>query len=106
MSLAIKIKHSGEVIAAGQSDETVNVFEGNWYFALEAVEMKYLQVTDQIYTCSYKGQCFWIDLDAPGIHVPQFAWVYRNPKPGYEFIKDKIGFYARTTQAILAVKTE
>ncbi len=102
MPFTIKMRDSGEVVASGKPDETVKVFEGNWYFAPEAVDMKYLKVTDHIYTCSYKGQCFWIDLEAPGVHVPQIAWVYREPKPGYEFIKDQIGFYARNTSATTA----
>ncbi len=106
MSLAIKMQHSDEVVASGKRDKTVHVFEGNWYFAPEAVNMQYLQITEDIYTCSYKGQCFWMDLETPDVHVPHFAWVYRNPKPGYEFIKDKIGFYARNTQATLIVTTE
>jgi uncharacterized protein (DUF427 family) len=103
MLLTIKMQNSGEVIASGKPHKTVQVFEGNWYFAPEAVDMKYLKVTNHLYTCSYKGQCFWIDLEAPGVHVPQIAWVYRNPKPGYEFIKDQIGFYARNTPATLAI---
>jgi uncharacterized protein (DUF427 family) len=96
------MRDSGEVVASGKPDETVKVFESHWYFAPEAVDMRYLKVTDHIYTCSYKGQCFWIDLEAPGIRVPQIAWVYRNPKPGYEFIKDKIGFYTHNTSATIA----
>lgn len=105
MTLSIKIQGSGEEIATGADNTTVREFEGNWYFAPEAVNMQYLKVTSGIYTCPYKGQCFWIDLEAPGVRAPKIAWVYRDPKPGYEFIKDQIGFYARKTAGTDAVRS-
>ena len=106
MSLQIQLRTTGEVIASGQPNETVQVFEGNWYFAPEAVNTKYLKISDRIYTCSYKGQCYWIDLDTPEAHVENIAWIYWNPKNGYEFIKEQIGFYARNTAATVAVNDE
>lgn len=47
MSLMIKAKPSGEVIAQGEENQTVRPFEGNWYFAPEAVNMQYLKVTQR-----------------------------------------------------------
>lgn len=98
MSLVIKERVSGAVIASGSEGETVRVFEGNWYFVPAAVNMTYLHITDRTYTCPYKGTCFWIDLETPsGARVQNIGWVYPQPKPGYEFIKDQIGFYVRST---------
>ncbi len=104
MHYTIKKRSDSEIIASGMSDDTVQDFEGNWYFAPEAVNMQYLKVTNRTYTCPYKGICFWIDLETPDGHAMNIAWIYQNPKPGFEFIKDQIGFYARNTSATVAVQ--
>jgi uncharacterized protein (DUF427 family) len=102
MALTIKERTTGNVIASGAENETVRVFEGNWYFKPEAVNMENLRVTERTYTCPYKGICYWIDIETPdGQRAQNVGWVYRHPKPGYEFIKDEIGFYARPTQLTL-----
>jgi uncharacterized protein (DUF427 family) len=106
MALSIKERATGEIIASGTENETVRIFEGNWYFKPEVVNMDNLHVTERTYTCPYKGICYWIDMETPdGAQVQNVGWVYRQPKPGYEFITDEIGFYARPTQATLADKS-
>jgi|GEM_PF-392498 len=106
MPLTIKARATGEIVASGIENETARVFEGNWYFKPEVVNMEHLRVTDRTYTCPYKGMCYWIDIEMPeGGRVQNVGWVYRQPKPGYEFIKDEIGLYARPTQGTLADKT-
>ncbi|MCB9452797.1 MAG: DUF427 domain-containing protein [Anaerolineaceae bacterium] len=103
MVLVIKKRANGEEIARAEENGGAQVFEGNWYFAPDRVQMGSLQVTERTYTCPYKGVCFWIDLETPDGHVARnIAWVYRDPKPGYEFIKDQIGFYCRNTQGTIA----
>lgn len=105
MTLQILQKDNQTVIAEGSpSDGTARVFESNWYFDPAKVDMTHLRVTDRTYTCPYKGVCFWIDLDAPGLQARNVAWVYNNPKPGFEMIKDEIGFYSRDTAGTMAVR--
>jgi uncharacterized protein (DUF427 family) len=99
MTLTIKERTTGEIIATGKENESAREFEGNWYFNPNVVNMDTLRVTERTYTCPYKGVCYWIDMEtADGERATNVGWVYRNPKPGYEFIKDEIGFYARPTQ--------
>ena len=106
MAFIVKERSNGEIIAAAKDHQTVRVFEGNWYFKPEAVNMQHLKVTDRIYTCPYKGVCYWIDLEAPdGTKAKNVAWVYRDPKPTYEFIKDQIAFYTRPTEGTVSEKT-
>jgi uncharacterized protein (DUF427 family) len=101
----VKDRASNAVIAAGVKDETVRDFEGNWYFSPTVVNMDYLNVTERTYTCPYKGVCFWVDAVSPtGEIARNVAWVYRDPKPGYEFIKDEMGFYARNSSGTLVEK--
>lgn len=105
MPLTIKEKGSDAVIASGSpSDNTARVFEGNWYFDPKVVNMEHLVVTERTYTCPYKGVCFWVDLEAPGLSAKNIAWIYNNPKPGFEMIKDQVAFYARDTAGTLAVR--
>lgn len=106
MSLTVKARTTGEVIASGNEQQYVIPFEGNWYFAPEVVNMEHLKVTERTYTCPYKGVCFWIDLETPNGYAQNVAWVYNNPKPGYEFIKDQIGFYARNTSGTIVETAE
>ncbi len=106
MRYSIKKRNDGEVIASGEPEKDVRDFEGNWYFDPKTVKLEYLKVTDRTYTCPYKGICYWIDLEAPNAKARNIGWVYNNPKPGYEFIKDQIGFYVRTTEATIAVQEQ
>jgi uncharacterized protein (DUF427 family) len=105
MELVVKERTNGTIIAKGTEAETVRIFEGNWYYAPEAVQMEHLKISDRTYTCPYKGVCYWIDLEMPdGRMARNVAWVYRQPKADYEFIQDQIGFYARTTSGTLVEK--
>jgi uncharacterized protein (DUF427 family) len=104
MKYTVKERSSGSIIAQGVENQNVRLFEGNLYFAPDAVNMDHLRVTERIYTCPYKGQCFWIDLEAESGRATNIGWVYRNPKAGYEFIKDQIGFYNRDTSGTVSVK--
>jgi len=62
----VKNRNTGRVIAHGSdSEESVTVLEGCWYFSPENVDMKQLVVTERTYNCPYKGVCYWLDLDAP-----------------------------------------
>jgi uncharacterized protein (DUF427 family) len=100
MGVTILEKSSGNILAGGEPGADVLTYEGNWYFLPAAVSRSSLQVTDRTYTCPYKGTCNWVDYVPPGgAVVKDVAWVYPNPKPGHEVIKDRFGFYAGTRGA-------
>ena len=97
MSVVIREKQSGAVLAESEEGPGVLKYEGNLYFAPEAVKADALKVTERTYTCPIKGVCHWVDFAGPdGQAVRDVAWVYANPKPGHEAIKDRYGFYAGT----------
>ncbi|HEX2622958.1 MAG TPA: DUF427 domain-containing protein [Phototrophicaceae bacterium] len=105
MELVIQQKDTHQIIASGQEDNgSVVILENNWYFAPDAVDMTHLKITSRPYTCPYKGVCYWLDLDAPDLKAKNIAWVYNDPKPGYERIKGKIAFYSRDTVGTVALK--
>mgnify|MGYP001147689170 CR=1 FL=1 len=103
MALVIKERNSGDVIASGyEEDDSIRYLEGCWYYKPDCVDMTHLVVTDRTYTCPYKGICYWIDLETSETQVRNVAFVYRQPMDGYEYIEDRIAFYARDTSGTIA----
>jgi uncharacterized protein (DUF427 family) len=95
MILTIREKDSGAILASGELGPTVVKYEGNLYFAPEAVEASLLETTDRTGTCPSKGTYRWVDYRAEdGTTVSGVAWVYPEPKPGHEMIRGRYGFYA------------
>lgn len=89
MKRSIRDRATGTVLASGAEPDVFD-FEGNVYFAETATNAEALVVTDETYTCPYKGTCNWIDIKGGAAKV---AWVYPDPKPGSEQIKGAYGFY-------------
>ena len=95
MSITIREKGTGASLATGEAGKDVVPYEGNLY----------LTPTPSAATCSRspsgpirartKGICHWVDfVGEDGRTVRDVAWVYADPKPGHEVIKDRYGFYA------------
>lgn len=97
--ITIKASHYEQGLASGVAGEHVQLFEGAWYFARDRVDMTHLIVTDRTYICPYKGVCYWIDLDMGDRQAQNVAFTYFDVNPGYEFIQDKIAFYAGRREA-------
>jgi uncharacterized protein (DUF427 family) len=92
MRVRIIEKRTGAVLAEATGDHVAKV-EGNWYFDASTVSKK-LQLSSHDYTCPYKGKCYYADYYDEPTRVIDVAWVYGDPKPGWEHIKGKYGFYA------------
>ena len=99
--VTIKNRLTGEMLASAKKAEGVRMFEGAWYFDPETVDMTHLVVSERTYTCPYKGICYWIDLETPEHKAADVAFVYFKVSPGYEFVKDQIGFYAGIREATI-----
>lgn len=100
MNVTIRERRSRDSLASGELGQNVVKYEGNWYFVPESVERDRLRVTERTYTCPYKGTCNWVDYVGPDETVVQnVAWVYPDPKPGHEIIRDRYGFYPGTRGA-------
>ncbi|MFQ3639414.1 MAG: DUF427 domain-containing protein [Chloracidobacterium sp.] len=94
MKVTIKDRATGTILAETTDPNQVLSFEGNWYFAPDAVNQSVLKLTTDTYTCGYKGTCNWITFDDGAHLTPHVAWVYPAPKAGYENIAGRYGFYA------------
>ena len=92
--ISIRDTKTGAILATAVTDDQVQLFEGAWYFDADAVDMTHLVVSERTYVCPYKGTCYWIDINAPNHQAKNIAFTYFKVNPGYEFIQDKIGFYA------------
>ena len=95
----VEDKQSGKQLAAAAAGEGAQLFEGAWYFDRTAVDFSNLVITEKTYICPYKGTCYWIDLVTPDYGAENIAFTYFEVNSGYEFIKDKIAFYAGTREA-------
>jgi uncharacterized protein (DUF427 family) len=95
MSITIREKDSGTILAQGEEGPSLAKYEGNWYFDPAAIRSEVLRVTERTYTCPYKGTCNWVDYVGPdGVTVQDVAWVYPEVKAGHELIRGRYGFCA------------
>lgn len=95
MSVTIRERNSGTILADAEVGPSLTKYEGNWYFDPAAVRSDVLRVTERTYTCPYKGTCNWVDYVGPdGVTVKDVAWVYPRVKSGHELIQGRYGFYA------------
>ncbi|MCS7072269.1 MAG: DUF427 domain-containing protein [Anaerolinea sp.] len=101
MYYTVKNRATGAVIAHAQEADGVQVFEGNLYFDPAYVDRTQLVITERTYTCPYKGTCNWIDLQSETGRVQNIGWIYPDPRPGYEHIKNRIAFYNRETSGTI-----
>jgi len=95
MTRSIRDRATGAVLASGVEPDVFD-FEGNVYFTPATVSIDCLVVTDETYTCPYKGTCNWVSIRDGASKV---AWVYADPKPGHDRIRGAYGFYRGQRQA-------
>jgi uncharacterized protein (DUF427 family) len=81
---------NGAVLA--RSDATV-VVEGNHYFPPDSVDRSLLRDSDHTSVCHWKGTASYHDVVVDGEVNENAAWVYRDPLPEAEQIKDHLAFW-------------
>ena len=104
MKMKIYAQNAEQTLLASAESQSgqFELLEGNWYFDAAIVNMQYLRQTERTYVCPYKGTCYWIDLEAPGVKARNIGWVYPEPAPDYRSIKGRIAFYGRETSGTIA----
>ena len=65
-----------------------------YYLPPDDVRMDLLQPTEHATFCEWKGDASYYTLRTGDRVVSNVAWTYREPKPGYEQIRDHLAFYA------------
>lgn len=79
-----------EVIA--ESTDTV-VVEGNHYFPVESVNMKFMKPSDHHTTCPWKGEASYYSIEVGGEKNIDAAWYYSEPKEAASNIKGHVAFW-------------
>jgi len=75
-----------------ESDDTI-VVEGNHYFPKDSVDFEYLKSSSEQYTCPWKGEAKYYNVDVDDVISDGGAWEYPEPKEGAEMVKDRIAFW-------------
>jgi len=86
----VKAVWKGVVIAESDSTEVV---EDNHYFPADSVKMELLKKSDTPYTCPWKGECQYFDVEVNGEVNKDAAWTYPDPKEKAANIKGYIAFW-------------
>lgn len=91
------------IIAEGEIGKDLIEADGSYYFMPAAVNHELLEMTDETYTCPYKGLCNYYNLkDEEGNVVKtQASWIYETPNDGWEQIAGKYGFYIQDNDGII-----
>lgn len=87
-----KASYQGKVLA--DSDATIEI-EGNQYFPRESAAMDLFSPSPTQYTCPWKGEAAYFNLEADGETVTDAAWSYPEPK---EAAKEIAGYLAFDTR--------
>jgi uncharacterized protein (DUF427 family) len=87
-----------EGVTLADSTRAVRVLETAgapvYYVPPGDVRMDLLQATEHRTTCEFKGEASYWSINLPGRSVPNAAWAYMDPRPGYEVIRGYLAFYA------------
>ena len=64
-----------------------------YYVPPEDVRSEYLRPSRRRSYCEFKGQASYYDLVVGEREVPDAAWYYPEPSPGFAAIRDHLAFY-------------
>jgi uncharacterized protein (DUF427 family) len=85
---------NGATIA--ESDDTVQV-EGNHYFPLDSIDLRYLHESTTHTVCPWKGTASYFDVVVGGTTNRDAVWFYPTPKPEAERVAGRAAFWHGVT---------
>ena len=66
-----------------------------YYVPAADIRLDLVRPTEHVTLCEWKGSArYWSIVLPGGRTIPNAAWSYPQPKPGYEAIGDHLAFYA------------
>jgi uncharacterized protein (DUF427 family) len=74
----MKAVWSDQVIAEAPKDDLIYI-EGNWYFPPDSIKQGYFTKSPTPYTCPWKGECQYFNVDKDGQISQDNAWSYPEP---------------------------
>ena len=99
--LPVRIVHRGAVIAdTARSIRTLETSHPPSYYIPQAdIAMARLLPSQRRSFCEWKGAAVYFHVFVDGETLPDVAWSYPDPSPGFEMLRDCIAFYARPFDA-------
>eukprot|EP00467_Chlorarachnion_reptans_P006643 CAMPEP_0114529648 /NCGR_PEP_ID=MMETSP0109-20121206/24974_1 /TAXON_ID=29199 /ORGANISM="Chlorarachnion reptans, Strain CCCM449" /LENGTH=94 /DNA_ID=CAMNT_0001712119 /DNA_START=40 /DNA_END=324 /DNA_ORIENTATION=+ len=85
-----KATWNGQVIADSKEFQSV---EGNVYFPVKSLDMKFFKKSDHTSVCPWKGNCTYFNIEVGGKTNANAAFYYKDPKPAAAKIKDHVAFW-------------
>jgi len=82
-----------DAVIAEAPAEKIQVVEGNTYFPLDSVKAEYLQPSDTVTHCSWKGAANYYSLAVDGKVNKDAAWTYRAPLDAARHIANYVAFW-------------
>ena len=83
---------NGAVLAEAPEDK-VRIVEGNVYFPHDSVHWEYLQPSEKVTTCPWKGNANYHHVAVRGEVNQDAAWTYVTPKDAAKEIAGHIAFW-------------
>ncbi len=97
----IQVEHEGLRVA--ESSRTLRVLETShppaYYIPQADILMERLYSTGNKSYCEFKGEAKYWGLSINGKRLPDLAWCYENPRPGFEAITGHLAFFAGKVDA-------
>ncbi len=92
----IQVEHEGLRLA--ESFRTLRVLETShppaYYIPRADILMERLYPTGKKSYCEFKGEAMYWGLSINEKRLPDLAWCYENPRPGFEAIAGHLAFFA------------
>lgn len=89
------VRAGGAVL--GESTKALELIEGDYpaviYIPREDIAMAFLDASDTVSTCPFKGQASYYSIIAKSGEIKDAAWSYENPLDSVAAIKGYIAFY-------------
>jgi uncharacterized protein (DUF427 family) len=96
----VRVLHRGVLLA--HSPRPLQVLETahapGYYLPAEDVAMQLLEPNERRTVCEFKGVARYLDLVMGGLRVPDAAWTYPDPRPGYEALAGAVSFYPQRVE--------
>jgi len=83
---------NGTVIASAADDE-IKMVEGNLYFPPHALKLDYLQPSEKVSTCGWKGEAHYYNVVVEGQTNADAAWYYATPLNAAREIAGHVAFW-------------
>lgn len=92
----LRVVVAGQLIAESSAGKRLleTSHPPTWYIPPADVRMELLRPGGRRSHCEFKGTAHYYDLVIGERHIPEIAWAYAAPRPGYELLRDHLCFYA------------